>query len=239
MKIPLTPHAHLTKMGILPIKNGPARFAVGSPVGLTSNAWRVWNNNADVYIACRDNFQETKVSLHASGRWRMGFTSEAIKKNPGLVAFDQNRAWEVWDKPSSPLPGVIQAFQLVFPTSELAVPPELRTGRKWTDIIYIEPAPPGKLAVVSLFITDKDLELRHESEPSFCLASYTLGDGKYAKLVAHGEPELNFKDFLRRSVAAGRTHVKSAGITIPDKGCWFFFGHHESGCRYIVVARVN
>jgi hypothetical protein len=72
-----------------PIRRGPIRFAVGHPDGLTSNSWRVWTSPAgDVYISCRDNFKEAKVSLHASGRWRMGFTEKAVEKNARLLTED-------------------------------------------------------------------------------------------------------------------------------------------------------
>jgi hypothetical protein len=132
---PLAFPSKLTQAGILPIRKGPARFAVGFPNGLTSNSWSLWaNRKGDVYIACRDNFKETKVSLHASGRWRMGFTTEALAKNPNLVPLEENRAWEVWDKPPPKLPNVTIAFRLFFPTSELAVRPEQRLAHEWRKV---------------------------------------------------------------------------------------------------------
>jgi hypothetical protein len=58
-----------TSAGNLPIKDKPARITVGDPNGLTSNSWRVRvEQKSELYIACRDNFKEIKVSLHASGR---------------------------------------------------------------------------------------------------------------------------------------------------------------------------
>jgi len=111
----MLPYSALSQSGLLPIRSGPVRFAVGSPDGLTSNSWRIWPSpQGDVYVACRDNFQEVKVSLHTSGRWRVGFTTEAIAKNPSLVGEGQNRAWDVWDRPEDLIPDVVRAFQLVF-----------------------------------------------------------------------------------------------------------------------------
>ena len=84
---PMTHHSILTPQGVmLPVKEPPVRFAVGpTKDGLTSNSWRMWTEKRgdvyDLYLKCRDNFREAKVSLHASGRWRMGFTEEAIKDN--------------------------------------------------------------------------------------------------------------------------------------------------------------
>ena len=133
----MKPNVTASQLG-LPKTRGPLRFAVGPPDGLTSNAWRFWTTRrGDVYIACRDNFQEAKVSLHASGRWRMGFTTEAIGRNPQLIPADADRAWEVWDEPPASLPNTIVAFRLIFPTSELAVRPEQRPVKKWKNVLYI------------------------------------------------------------------------------------------------------
>src|SRR5688500_9086202 len=118
---------------------GPVRFAVGQVTGMTSNAWRVWTTTrGDVYIACRDNFQETKVSLHVSGRWRMGFTTEAIVRDPQLSNGDRDRAWEVWDEPPAILPNTVAAFRLLFPTSELAVRPDQRASGSWRNVTFID-----------------------------------------------------------------------------------------------------
>lgn len=75
-----------------PIKSGPVRFAVGAPDGLTSNSWRLWTSKAgDIYLKWRDSMGETKMSLHASGRWRMGLTDEAVRARPGLVPAGRDR----------------------------------------------------------------------------------------------------------------------------------------------------
>ncbi|HED04359.1 MAG TPA: hypothetical protein ENI60_06295 [Candidatus Fraserbacteria bacterium] len=188
-----------------PKTSGPVRFAVGPPDGLTSNAWRFWTTKqGDVYIACRDNFKEAKVSLHASGRWRMGFTTEAIYKNPQLVPADVNRAWEIWDEPPASLPNTIVAFRLIFPTSELAVRPEQRPVKIWKNVLYIEAAPSGKVMVVTLFVTVNAPTLRHESEPSICLASLDIGNARQAQFVAHSEPEGDYPDLVESNVAAAR-----------------------------------
>jgi hypothetical protein len=228
----------LTQAGVLPLKEGPVRFAVGPPNGLTSNAWRMWATKAgDVYIACRDNFKEAKVSLHASGRWRMGFTTEAIAKNTKLLPCDQNRAWEVWDQPPSVLPETVIAFRLIFLTSELAVRPEQRVPKEWERVIHIEAGPPGKLTILTLFITTGDVALKHESEPSFCLASLDIGSGRRAQLVAHGDFEGEWPILIARSVAAARMQAESAGVGIPDEAYGYFFGHRDDGSRFLVGAR--
>jgi len=232
-------NALATQLGLLPVKRGPVRFAVGPPDGLTSNAWRIWTTKTgDVYIACRDNFKEAKVSLHASGRWRMGFTAEAVAKNK-LLPSDQNRAWEVWDQPPTSLPNTVIAFRLLFPTSELVVRPEQRAPNEWTNVVHIQAAPPGKLTVVTLFVTIGDVILSHESEPSFRLASLDIGNGRRAQLVAHGDPEGDLGQLIERSVAEARRQAESAGVEIPNDAYGYFFGHRDDRSRFLVGARMN
>ena len=229
----------LTQAGILPIRRGPVRFAVGSPTGYTSNSWRIWTTTAgDVYIACRDNFKEAKVSLHASGRWRMGFTTEAISNNPLLVGEGENRAWDVWDRPVEKIPNIVQAFQLVFSGSQLNIPPDKRSTKNWKDVIYIEAPPIKKLTVITLFITNGDIKLNHESEPSFWLASLDLNNGCYAQLVAHGELEGNLPDLISSALENARLMTKAAGIQIPEDAYGYFLGCRDNGVRYMFGAPV-
>lgn len=230
-------YRRLLEAGVLPRRVGPVRFAVGGADGMTSNSWRFWIKNGDVYIKCRDNFTEAKVSLHASGRWRMGFTTEAINKDPSLLRFDQNRAWEVWDRPPTSLPETIPAFRLVFLSSELAVKPEQRLSHNWKDVIYIEPGPPGKLTMLTLFITRGEANLNHASQPSFCLASLDIGAGLRAQLVAHGEVEECWPEIVNQGLIAGRTQTEGHNIDIPCGAYCYFFGNLPDASRFIIGAR--
>jgi hypothetical protein len=224
----------------LPLLRGPVRFAVGPPDGLTSNSWRMWTSkHGDVYIACRDNFKEVRVSLHPSGRWRMGFTTQAIEKNPQLLPPDINRAWDVWDEPPASLPDSVVAFKLIFPTSELAVRPEQRRTKLWEGVLYIEPAPPGKVTITTLFVTKDASMLKHESEPSFCLASLAIGNDRRAQLIAHTDPSGGLEEFIAKGVSAARKQTESAGVRIPQEGYFYLYGQRDDGCRFIIGARAN
>jgi hypothetical protein len=238
---PLTFPSVLMQAGILPIRKGPVRFAVGPPNGLTSNSWTLWaNRKGDVYISCRDNFKEAKVSLHASGRWRMGFTSEALVKNPNLMKLEgEDRTWEVWDKPPPQLPSTTIAFRLFFPTSELAVRPEQRPAPEWDKVIFIEPAPPGggKLSALTLFVTNGDVEPRHESEPSFRLASLAIGQDLHAQLIAHAEPEGSIPRIIERTRAEARLKVRASGQELPAEAYVYVLGRLDDGSRFLAGAR--
>lgn len=226
--------------GLIPARRGAVRFAVGPPDGLTSNSWRGWaTKRGDVYIVCRDNFREVKVSLHVSGRWRMGFTSEAVAESSHLLPSDQNRAWEVWNRPPASLPKTVVAYRLVFPTSELAVRPEQRPQKEWKNVVYIEAAPPGRVTVVSLFVTDGEVALTHASEPSFCMASLDIGNGRRAQFVAHGDPEGELPQLIEENVAKARSAAESAGIEIPEEAFGLFHGLQDDGSRFLFGARFN
>jgi hypothetical protein len=241
--IPMIPRALAIEAGPPPIRRGPVRFAIGSPDGFTSNAWRMWTSKrGDIYIACRDNFKEAKVSLHASGRWRMGLTTEAVEKNTRLLSSDENRAWEVWDKPAEVLPGLVIALHLVFPTSELAVRPDLRRLAEWKDVVFIEAAPPGTgvLTLVTLFVTRGDPDLLPSSgEPSFRLASLDIGENRRAQLVACVAPEANIPKIIADCVAGARKSAESQGIELPKEAYGYFFGRRDDGSRFLVGALVG
>jgi hypothetical protein len=222
-----------------PIRGKSVRFAVGPPDGITSNSWKCWVENSGVYICCRDNFREAKISLHTRGQWRMGFTSEAIKKNPALVRANQNRAWRVWKEPPAQLPDTVLAFRLVFPTPELAVNPAQRAPKEWEKVIFIEAGPAGKMVVASLFVTMGDINLKHESEPSLWLASLEMADGRRAQLIIHGEPNGEFPEIIDRGIKQGIAQVDQAGVKLLLGAYAYFLGESPEGWRYLVGARAN
>jgi hypothetical protein len=225
---------------VLPITSGAVRFAVGPPNGITSNSWRCWTaKKGDVYIACRDNFQDCKVSLHASGRWHMGFTEQALKKHPNLLNENRNRAWEVWNKPPPQLPDIVIAYRLFFATSELAVLPAQRSPDQWKRTIFIEAAPPGKMTAVTLFVTKGHHELKRDSEPSIWLASLDIGEGRRAQLVVHGEPEGTIPELIDKTLLEMRNRAKQAGKEIPPEAYLYAHGHLPDGSRFLVGARAK
>jgi hypothetical protein len=226
----------------LPIREGPVRFAVGSPYGLSSNSWRFWTTSSgDAYLLCRDNFKNTKFSLHASGRWRMAFTEEAVAADPALVPPGSDRAWEVWDEPPALVPQAVTAFRLIFSTDELTVRPEQRVGKVWRDTYFIEAAPPGsgKLTVVTLFVTEGEPALAHDSEPSFTLAVLPLNEQRMAQLIAHAEPIGAIPEMIDVSRQAVMAQAREANVEVPEEGYLYFFGNHADGARFITGARTH
>jgi hypothetical protein len=224
----------------LPIRRGPVRFAVGPPDGLTSNSWRFWTTRAgDAYVACRDNMKEVKVSLHASGHWRVGITEEALAKNPGLVAPGANRAWDVWEAPSESVPNTVLAFRMNFAPSELVIRPEQRIEKLWRGTVYLEPAPldSGQLTAVTLFVTRGDHELKSDPGPSCRFACLELGDGRWAQLVAYLDSLGNVPEALDKLRQQARVGAERKGINVPDAGYIYAFGSNPDGSRALIMGR--
>lgn len=228
--------AHPIPLSELPRADGPLRFAVGDTDRLTSNSWRAWvAGSDDIYVACRDNFKEVKVSLHASGRWRMGMTEQAERNSPLLVR-GENRAWEVWNAPSPNRKGVIRAFQLQFLTSELAVKPDQRSPKLWGSSLYLAPAPEGKILCVTLFLAPHSIALQHESEPSLVLGQYRLQSGRDLIVVAHHDPVKGYHEKLRIARARIALQLRESGVAAPAEGYLYLYGKADDGARFVMPA---
>jgi len=169
----------------------------------------------------------------------MGFDTTALPKISHLLADGKNRAWEVWDEPA-PLPsGIIVGFRLFFPAAELVVRPEQRAQAFWKEVIYIEAAPPGKMTVLTVFVTPGEPALFHGSEASIRLASFDMGDDKRAQLIAHREPEKDFPNFIRKTVETAILQMILKGKYSSEFTYGYFLGRQPDGCRYIFGARLN
>ncbi len=216
----------------------PLRFAVGTRGGLSSNTWRVFvTKKGDAYVRCKDNFTQLTLSLHVSGRWRVGFTQEAVASFPWLAPAGGNRALEVWDEPQETLPRTVTAFRLLFPTSELAVRPDQRTNGAWRETRFIEPAPEGKIVCVSVFLSQGSTSPRHESEWSEPLGSFEVG-GRFLHVVAHHDPELDLPGIMDRSVLKAWASSTAHGVDIPPTAFSYCHGRHPDGARFFLGARV-
>lgn len=210
------------------------RFAVGSTDGLTSHSWRVWTEKkSELYLACRDAFKDTKVSLHASGRWRMGFTSKAVRENPKLIEGDRDRAWEVWDKPPPVLPDVVVAFSMYFPASEFVLSREQRLEENWKDVQYIPAARDGFTTVVSLCIADSHMGVEHSGASSE-LGVFDLADGKCVRLIAHDTVDIDVVRVVNEQRAKMLSFAQANRLEVPADTFGYFLGHRPDGTRNLI-----
>ncbi len=226
---------HPTPPPPLPLTKGPLRFTVGEPSGVTSNTWRVWAAcNGNVYVKCRDNFKEIKVSLHGK-RWRMGMEEEAASKS-SLLAPGTNRALEVWDAPSPDINGVIRAFQVQILASELAVRPEQRLGKLWRDSLFLKPPPVDRVLCVTLFFSPKGLSLMHESEPSLTLGVFALPHDRVLQVIAHFDPAFGYLESLRIAKARILMQYNESVKALPPDGYLYLHGRAPDGARFAMPA---
>jgi hypothetical protein len=225
----------------LPIRSSPLRFAVGDPAGISSNSWRVWVEDRDssVYIKCRDNYSEVKVSLHPR-KWRMALTTEAIRARPQLASDERDRTWESWEPPAEILSGVVSALRLQFIHSEIAVTPELRKGRIWRQTTFVEPAPNSDVTVASVFITDSDQRLQARDAPTIWLASLPIPDGRFVQVTLHGMRLVEgLREVVSDAISNARQLAVEHGVEVPPTGRNFFFGHQSDGTRLIFEANYH
>jgi hypothetical protein len=144
----------------IPLTTSPIRFAVGTPTGRSSNSWKVWTTGHDAYIACRDNFREFKVSLHASGIRRVAFTQEAVRARPELALPSGNRVIQKYTPDQTERSAPLLAFQIVVLKAGLYLGPNSR--RAWRKpVLFVEPADaPNEMTVLSVMVTPGGAELR-------------------------------------------------------------------------------
>lgn len=94
-------------------------------------------------------------------------------------------------------------------------------------------------ASVSLFVTRSDAPVRHETEPSFVLAVWSLAGNRWAQLVIHGEPEGTFPQLIASSVNPAKSKAREHGFNVPADTYGYFLGPHETGVRYLYGAKVR
>jgi hypothetical protein len=174
----------------------------------------------------------------------MGFTTEGARKyrDQGFLGDNQNRAWNVWDEPPSDLPQAVTAFKLVFPTSELVLTPEQRTTSLWNNVVYVDiwkELPTDWMTIVTLFVTTGNRQPQHETGRSFWLALLDIGGGRYAQLVAHGDPQGDIDEVIEDALAIPLEAARRGAREIPPAAYAYILGIRLEGVRYLVGGRLN
>lgn len=110
----------------LPI-GGKLRFAAGGPNTLRSSTWMVVGGRSgrDVYVGMRSQLHMSKISLHASGRWRLAMTNE----------FASTTAFE-WEEVDSELRSAQEDPRVI---TRLPTPPVINGWQHALDIVVTEP----------------------------------------------------------------------------------------------------
>ena len=226
----------------LPVRQGPVRFAVQMPNGRTSNAWRVWTQNSDAYICCRDNMQETKISLHRSGKQHIAFTRESrIEMIPG------SRFWNQWREPTQQSPA-IPSFKLVFPSWGVQLNREDRSKsrtirQKWDNNQILIEGDEELLTVVSFLVLDESSNLDLTGGNSATLIGVLpFRHGKSLFVVASKEPERNLKCIVEHGLAKVGPELAQKLLEVqeePNTPVACLSGDNPEGYAFMVIVQVQ
>lgn len=215
----------------LPIFGEEVRFAVGTPHGMSSNSWKLWARGNDVYFACRDNFQEFKLSVHASGIWRLAFTKEATSQHPALRRYDDNRVINRWTPDLSA--GAIVAFELVLLPASLYLPP-LQRARWPRDVVFAELLDPALVTAVALTIVNGHQPIGFtEAQPGAVLGIVPIPDGRSAQLIVTGYAPAPFMTAITPALEKLLVNI-GAVAALPD-GVTALFGAREKANPWFVT----
>ena len=210
----------------LPIRESPVRFGVLARNGLSSNSWGVWSTKSgDIYVACRDNMKELKISLHRSGKQHIAFTFES-----DIEMTEGSRFWDQWWEPQFHNDTeAIPSFNLLFPSWGLSLNRAMRDAnpKVWDkNQILVEAAESPEATVVSFVVTDDDLEMRFNTvgeSRSFPLAILPARAGKKLWVIAQQGPEGNMKELAGHGIG-------SIDVGLAEKLKGFSSGHVLGMC---------
>jgi hypothetical protein len=132
------------------VPGGTARIAVVDGTGLRSADWRVWTskNSDDVYLAARLAAGEIKVSLHQSGSWQHGFTSDQAAQ--GHLSPGSSRHFAIWKRPAEAVSGWTLAVRILVPVSELQARSASRTASR--PVLEAQVSPDHDAVVVEVWL---------------------------------------------------------------------------------------
>lgn len=207
------------------------RFAVGTPHGVSSDSWKVWVRGDDAYFACRDQLKEIKISLHASGVWRLALTESAVTKRPDLLAKGADRLLQRWN----PAPGadVATAFQLVVPPASLHRTSATRVG--WPQsVVFLEPeSAKGEFASVYAIVarTQEEVAIAPDTR-AVVFGILPLADGRSVQLLVVYEPADQTADLMARGI---EEVIRSAEYHPNESHLIALFGARADGVPWMSV----
>jgi hypothetical protein len=214
------------------------RFGVGEPDGPRSATWRLWvpARSSDVYAARRSLAGQVKASLHASGRWRVAFTTELVERaDQELVAPGQDRVIIAWDRPPEVMPGLTAAFDIIVPWFEV-VPQALPVSDSEHVVFYPAPGEGGQVNVY-VFLSSPSLVAEgwpgQRSMGTTLMGTAGLGSGEKVWLVARtvmmpAEHRRQLEAFRRNAPATERRSEMVEDVSV------LFTGIDENGAGWLL-----
>jgi len=219
----------------LPLSSSPCRVAVGTPSGPSTNSWRIWVHGDDVYVKCRDHFREFKVSLHASGIWRVAFTEEFIRSRPDFLPEGKDRVLKRWQPSFADPTRPVIGFQVAALTPTLHLKAQDR--RSWPDsVVFVEPpADNQRMAVLSVTVVQSHKPLRIAAGTrGAVIAVLPLGEHRTVQVVAThespGDITATIEDEFRKAA-----HQLGGPSAFPEEGLFFVWGNRDVDIPWVTA----
>ena len=189
------------------------RFGAGSEEGPRAGLWRLWTSpNSDVYLAVRTLAQVVKVSLHASGRWRVAFTDDEMASVVGGVSTGEDRAFQKWQRPPPAQHGFTMALQIAAPKPDIITPPvEDQVEVTWV------PCPDNSELI---FMVAFGGTVDEQASGTTLIYSEQLGNGEVVSLVWRTRPLTDRRrhtlvEHRRAAVAQAESHGAKVDCADP------------------------
>ena len=213
-----------------PVTQGPINLSVLKSDGLLSHRWGVkTNHKGDAYVYCRDVPRAEKVSLHASGRQHISFTSQTSAHLGADCRFGN-----VWKEPDFES-DAIATFSLVFPPWSAGLRPEERRTLTKDELVIVGHR--EKLVVVSFFIVDSAKKMQGRL-PHFVLGQLPLRRGKTLHIIAWKEPQNNLVDRIRSIFPQASLTFSQLDLGEDDYTLWVQ-GYRGPNSAYMVTVPIH
>jgi hypothetical protein len=167
------------------------RIIVGTPDALYSSVWRYWKHHNDFYISQHGGRHLYKLSLHASGVWRLAFLDSG---QPAMsISNDPDpRIIARWKQPTQLYPGWTFCFVVTVPMVKIrerfdvdSLGFSLNSKVRW-----LEPLPIGhKYTIVLLLAETSEFSPQQVmAQGDEVIGSIELENGRVFWLIARREP---------------------------------------------------
>jgi hypothetical protein len=107
------------------------RFATQNDTGQRSALWSIFTTGgSNVALATTEAAGRMKISLHESGRWQIGYTSEYERRERQAGRWKlESRHWERWQRPAEIQAGYTSALKIIVPPAALTDRPAPKTSK--------------------------------------------------------------------------------------------------------------
>jgi hypothetical protein len=195
------------------------RVVVGAPNALHSSVWRYWKNHDDLYVAQMGGRHVYKLSLHASGIWRLAFLSSA--QLGATIGTDTDpRVIRRWRRPEQLGEGWTLCFVLTVPMVEIRERFDVSSlwGGVSAKVRWLEALPRGQKYTIALFLAESADYAPEQvmTQGDETIGSIELDSGRIFWLIARRESmiatERALIDPIPENVQINVSQTQQAGI---------------------------